>query len=367
MKILINQKDLIKSINIVQKAVTNRSSLPILSGILMQAYNNKLLLTATDLELGIKTHIDCDVIEEGEIVINSKLIGDIIRKFPNNANINIKTTDKNTLEIKCLNSDINILTNSAKEFPTNTFANDGIKFTIKSDTLKRLTKYTSFAVSQDNTKPIFTGCLLEIKNNECTFVGLDIFRMSVKTEILNNNDNISVVIPSKVLNEISRIIEDDTCNIDIIISESHISFIMENTTIISNLLDGKFLDYKSLLKNEFISSFKINVSDLKNSIERVSLLSREDKNNLMIIDIIDDDLKINSTSEFGNAEEHISITDKKGDDLKIGFNSKYIMDVLKVVETEEIYMKFMGNINPCFIYEEDNDNFKYMVLPVRIR
>ncbi|QSX05181.1 DNA polymerase III subunit beta [Sedimentibacter sp. zth1] len=366
MKISISQKDLNKAINIVQKAVTSRTSLPILSGILIEAYNNRLHLTATDLELGINTYVECDIIEEGEIVVHSKLLGDFVRKLPSNSTVNIKTTENNNLEIKCLNSDFSILGNAAKEFPKNTFENEGVNFQITSEVLKKLIKYTSFAVSQDTMKPIFTGCLLEVKNGICTFVGLDTFRMSVKSESINTTEEISTIIPSKVLNEITRILEEDDYEVNVVISESHISFIIENTTIMSSILEGKFVDYKSLLKNDFITTIKLNASEFKNSIERASLLAREDKNNLIILDIKENTMQINSTSEYGNAEEFIILQQKEGNDLKIGFNSKYISEVLKIIDADDVEMKFMGNINPCFITEADNTNFKYMVLPVRI-
>jgi len=324
MKITISQKELNKAINIVQKAVTTRTALPILSGILIEASDNRLNFTATDLELGINTYVECDVIEEGSIVVHSKLLGDFVRKLPSNSLININTTKTNNMELKCLNSDFNILGNSSKEFPYKTFENDGTRFSINSDVLKSLIKYTSFAVSQDNMKPIFTGCLLEVKDGICSFVALDGFRMAVKSENINLDEEIQTVIPSKALNEVIRILEEDVCDVGIILSESHISFNIDNTTIISSLLEGKFVDYKSLLKNDFVTTIKIGTSEFKNSIERASLLGREDK------------------------------------------NSKYIIDVLRVIDSEEVEMKFLGNINPCFINEADNSNFKYMVLPVRI-
>ncbi len=366
MKVNISQKELSRAINIVQKAVTTRTSLPILSGILIEATENKLYFTATDLELGINTYVECEVLEEGSIVVHSRLLGDFVRKLPSSSLVNIKTNENNNMEIKCLNSDFNILGNSSSEFPNNTFENDGTRFNINSDVLKRLIKYTSFAVSQDNMKPIFTGCLLEIKNGECTFVALDGFRMAVKNEDLILDEDVSTVIPSKALNEITRILEEDDCDVEIILSESHISFNIENTTIISSLLEGKFVDYKGLLKNEFVTKIKINTTELKGSIERVSLLAREDKNNLIILDIKENTMQINSTSEFGNAEEFIVLKSMEGINIKIGFNSKYIIDVLRIIDSEEIEMNFLGNINPCFIKEADNDSFKYMVLPVRI-
>lgn len=365
MKIKINQNELYKAINIVQKAVSSRTTLPILSGILIEASNNKLILTATDLDLGIKTYSDCEVIEEGSIVVHARLLGDFVRKLPNNTNVNIEITNNNSIEIKCLNSEFNILGNSSSEYPDNTFDNEGRSFDIKSESLKNLIKYTYFAAAQDNIKPIFTGCLIEIKNNMCSFVALDGFRMAIKKEKIDYSGEISAVVPSKTLLEILRILEENKGNTTITLSDSHISFKIENTTIISNLLEGKFIDYEGILKDNYATVAKIDNFTFKNSIERASLLAREDKNNLIILDINHENMQINSASEYGNAEENIPV-EKQGEDIKIGFNSKYVLDVLKVIDNQFITMNLIGKNNPCFIKEQDNENYIYMILPVRI-
>lgn len=368
MKIRINQNELNKSINIVQKAVSSRTPLPILSGILIEAKDNILTLTATDLELGIKTYSPCEIEEEGSIVVQSKLIGDFVRKLPLNTYVFIETKENNNMEIKCLNSEINILGNSAAEYPDNTFDNEGKSFKIKSETLKKLIKYTYFAAALENIKPIFTGCLIEIKNNLCTIVALDGYRMAVKKEAIDYDGEISIVIPSKTLFEILRVIEENKDETEIIVSESHISFKTENTIIISNLLEGKFIDYEGIIKDNYVSIVKVNREDIKDSIERASLLARDDKNNLIVLDIKGFNMQIYSASEYGNVEENISI-DKEGEDIKIGFNSKYILDYLKVIDSNIISLNLIGKNNPCFIKEENKDkkeNYIYMVLPVRI-
>ncbi|HBV68553.1 MAG TPA: DNA polymerase III subunit beta [Clostridiales bacterium] len=365
MKLKINQNELNKSINIVQKAVSARTPLPILSGILIEAKDNMLILTATDLDLGIKTYSPCDVEEEGAIVVQSKLIGDFVRKLPSNSYVNIGTMENNNIEIKCLNSEINMLGNSASEYPDNTFDNDGDSLFIKGEALKNLIKYTYFAAAQENIKPIFTGCLMEIKNNLCTFVALDGYRMAVKKIPVEYGGNISVVVPSKALLEILRIIEENKEDIEITVSESHISFKIENTTIISNLLEGKFMDYEGIIKDNFVTVVKAEASDIRDSVERASLLAKDDKNNLIILDIKDKSMQINSASEYGNVEENLSV-EKTGEDLKIGFNSKYLLDFLKVIDSEKISINLIGKNNPCFITEEESKDYIYMVLPVRI-
>lgn len=365
MKVKINQNELNKSINIVQKAVSSRTPLPILSGILIEAKDNMLTLTATDLDLGIKTYSPCEIEEEGSIVVQAKLIGDFVRKLPSNSYVFIETMDNNNMEIKCLNSEINILGNSASEYPDNTFDNEGNTFTIKSESLKNLIRYTYFAAAQENIKPIFTGCLIEIKNKLCTFVALDGYRMAVKKEPIDFSSEVSVVVPSKTLLEILRIVEENQENTEITVSESHISFKLDNTIIISNLLDGKFIDYEGIIKDNYVTVVKADTSDIRDSVERASLLAKDDKNNLIILDIKENNMQINSASEYGNVEENVPV-EKEGEDIKIGFNSKYLLDFLKVIDNEKITINLIGKNNPCFINEENNNNYIYMVLPVRI-
>lgn len=366
MKLTISQKELSKAINIVQKAVSTKTPMPILNGILIEAVGNKLYLTATDLELGIKTFVDCDVVEEGSIVVQSRLLGEFVRKLSSNASVIISTDDKFRMEIKCLNSEFNISGESAVEYPTNTFDNNGIAFNINSAVLKRLIKYTSFAVSQDIMKPVFTGCLFEVKNNKCFFVALDGHRMAVKSEELNLNlEEISTIIPSKALNEVTKILDEDDCEIEIILSDSHISFNIDNTTIISSLLEGKFIDYNGLIKDEFFTKIKVNTAEFRDSVERAALLAREDKNNIVLFNIKENTIQINAVSDIGQAEEFIVLKNVEGSDIRIGFNPKYIVEVLRIIDSEEIEINFLGIMNPCFIKESDNDSFKYMVMPVR--
>lgn len=365
MKIRINQNELNKCINIVQKAVSLRTPLPILSGILIEAKNNMLVMTATDLDLGIKTYSTCEIEEEGSIVVQSRLIGDFVRKLPSNSYVNIETMENNNMEIKCLNSEINILGNSAAEYPDNTFDNEGNSFSIKSESLKNLIKYTYFAAAQENIKPIFTGCLIEIKNNLCTFVALDGYRMALKKEKIEFDGEVSVVVPSKTLLEILRILEENKGNTEIVVSDSHISFKIENTIIISNLLDGKFIDYEGIIKDNYVTVVKAETTGIRESVERASLLAKDDKNNLIILDIKENNMQINSASEYGNVEENIPV-EKEGENIKIGFNSKYLLDFLKVIEDEKITLNLIGKNNPCFINEDNKDDYIYMVLPVRI-
>jgi len=365
MKFRVKQNELSKAMNNVQKIVTSRTTMPILTGILIESENNQLHLTATDLEIGIKTTIDCETEEPGAIVVNAKLLGDFVRKLPSKSEILISTDHHNKMELKCMKSDFVILCNSAEEYPDNTFYNEGESIKINSYNLKKLIRYTSFAAAQDNIKPIFTGCLFEIENNLCSLIAIDGYRLAIKKERIEYNTNLNAIVPSKSLQEVYRILEEEHQDIEIVISKTHISFIFDKTIIISNLLEGEFIKYRDIIKEGFITKVKINTFLLRESIERVSLLSKEDKNNLIIMSVEDNNIKIESTSEYGNAEENIEV-EVSGENLKIGFNSKYILDLLRIVEEEELVLNFQGSLNPCIIKLEDKEDYIYLVLPVRI-
>ncbi|MBS4534945.1 DNA polymerase III subunit beta [Clostridium sp. D2Q-14] len=364
MKIRIPQKNLSKHINIVQKGISSKTTLPILDGILIEAYDNYLKLTGTDLELGIETKIKCEIIEEGKIVIPSRIFGDIIKKLPNN-DINLETDLDYNIHIVCDNSEFNILGNSADEYPELPEINDEKSFKIPKDLLKNMIRQTVFATAQDETRPILTGALLEVKNNNATLVALDGYRLALKNSSISYDSDIKVVIPGKTLNEVNRILDDEDNNIKIMFTSSHILFNLGDTIINSRLLEGQFLNYKDIIRNEYKSQVIVKTNDIKESIERASLLAREGKNNLVKFDIKDDKMVITSNSEIGNVHEDVNI-ELEGEDIVIAFNSKYILEGLKVIDSDEVIMNFISNVNPCIMKPKEDENYTYLILPVRL-
>ncbi|MTI68442.1 MAG: DNA polymerase III subunit beta [Firmicutes bacterium] len=364
MKVKIPQNKLSKCINIVQKGVSPKSTLPILSGLLLEAKNNKLKLTGTDLQLGITTNIDCEVEIEGSIVIESKIFGDIIKKLPNKE-IELEIDDSNNVHISCGSSDFNIIGQPAVEYPQLPKIDDETSIEIPKDLLKTMIRQTAFATAQDETRPILTGALLEITDNNAALVALDGYRLALKNVKVNSSTDIKVVIPGKTLTEVSKILEEDDSNVSIMFTSSHVLFDLGDTIVISRLLEGQFLNYKDIIRNEYKSKVKINTNEIKQSIERASLLAREGRNNLVKFDVNDDKLTITSNSEIGNVHEEIPIT-LEGNDVKIAFNSKYMLDGLKVIDSEEITLSFISNVNPCIINPTEDENYTYLVLPVRL-
>ncbi|KNF07299.1 DNA polymerase III subunit beta [Gottschalkia purinilytica] len=364
MKFTIDQNELSKCVNIVQKGISSKTTLPILNGILIYAKNDKLTLTGTDLEIGIETSIDCNIEEEGSIVITSRIFGDIIRKLPN-LPINIEVDEKNNVHITCGLSKFNIVGQPSLEYPQLPQIDNKNSFEVPKDLLKNMIRQTIFATAQDETRPILTGALLEINNENAALVALDGYRLALKNASVNYKEEIKVVIPSKTLNEVNKILDDDDSDIEISCTDNHIIFNLGNTVITSRLLEGQFLNYKDIIRNEYKSRVKVKTKSIQESIERASLLAREGKNNLVKFDVSDDKLVITSNSEIGDVYEEIPI-ELEGNVIQIAFNSKYILDGIRVIDSEEIILNLVSNVNPCIIKPVEDESYTYLILPVRL-
>ncbi|KMT21740.1 DNA polymerase III subunit beta [Clostridium cylindrosporum] len=353
-----------EGINIASRAASNKTTYPILEGILIRAIDGKVILTATDLDFGIETNIDAQVTEPGTIVINSKLFQDLIRKLPNE-DITLRVSDRN-VNISCKNSEFNIVGTSPEDFPSLPLINENTMYELSEDILKNMIKQTIFAVAQDETRPIFTGILFEVKESMLSFVALDGYRLSIKKERLDGASDINAVIPGKALSEISKILDIKGEKVKITFTPNHILFNLEGTKVISRLLEGDFINYRQIIPDEY--SLKVNVDrgELLHSIERASLLSREGKTNLIRFDIKDNSIIITSNSQLGNVCEKVDV-ETQGDDIKIAFNAKYFLDALRIIEADNIILELSTSVSPCIVKKCDNEDedFIYLVLPVR--
>ncbi len=356
----------LEGITIVQKAITGKSTNPILEGIFISANDSELTLIGSDTDVSIQTKVEANVIENGEIVIDAKIFAEIIRKLPN-AIIKIETMENKILHITCEQSMFDLVYMNTDEFPQLPKINEDLKISVNQSILKNMIKGTSFAIAQDETRPILQGILFEVKNKTLNLVALDGYRLAIRSEFLDTDLDIEVVIPGKTLNEVSKILEDTDEIVYVTFTNNHILFNLEKTKIISRLLEGKFINYTSLLPQEHKLLVKVDRSKLQNSIERASLMGKDENGNtnLVKLNFTQDNLIISSNSQLGKVREEIAIK-LQGEEIKIAFNSRYLIDVLKNIESEEVIMKMTSGITPCVIEEDNNDNAKYLVLPVRL-
>lgn len=367
MKFKCNQTVLTKALNIVSKAVTSRTTIPILKGILLEVSGDgKLKMSASDLDITIEETIDVEDCAAGSIVVQSKLFGDIIRKLPN-AMVSVEIDGGNVI-IKCMNSEFSIIGLSPDEFPSIKDIDENQEYiTFNKSILKEMIRKTSFAASVDESKGVITGILIELLHDEINMVAIDGYRMAITREAMINLNEKNVIISSKIMNEISKILSDagdEEENVNLLLNDKKAIFVIGNVKVVLRLLDGEFIKYKDVLQNNKIK-VRVSRNDLMESIERASLLSKEGKNNLIKLSIKDTIITITSKSEEGNVREEVIIT-KDGEDLDIGFNAKYVLDVLKSIDDEEILMLFNTGITPCLVEPIEGNSFEYLILPVRI-
>ena len=280
--------------------------MPILEGIYINTNKSTLTLIGSDMDVSIQTSVDATIIEEGSIVIDAKIFGEIIRKLPNST-IKIETIENQLIKITCEKSVFDVVYMNTNEFPELPEINENLTISVNQNILKNMIKGTSFAIAQDETRPILQGILFEVKNKNLNLVALDGYRLAIRNEFLDTDINMEVVIPGKTLNEVSKILEDVDDIVNITFTNNHILFNLEKTKIISRLLEGKFINYNSLLPQEHKLLVNINRQELQNAIERASLMAKDGNTNLIKLDLQQDNLIITSNSQLGKVREEISI------------------------------------------------------------
>lgn len=368
MKFTCNQQILAKALNTVSKAVSTRTTLPILKGILIEAAEDGTInLTASDLEISIKKKISASVESDGSIVVASKLFGDIVRKLPNEE-ISIEETEENNVLIKTNSSEFTVVGLATDEFPKIGEKEEGSEeLVFNCEIFKDMVRKTSFAASIDETKGILVGILTEIDKEKVSMVALDSYRLALSSEKMQSSEERRFIIAAKIMNEISKIVSDenDIEDMKICLGEKRAVFTVGDSEIVLRLMEGDFIKYRDIIPADNSTRVVVGKELLQESIERASLLAKEGKNNLIKLTIKNNLLTITSRSEEGNVKEEI-VMEKTGEDMEIGFNSKFVIDVLKAIDDEEISMNFKTGTSPCVVRPSDGNAYEYLILPVRI-
>ncbi|WAW14919.1 DNA polymerase III subunit beta [Peptostreptococcus equinus] len=365
MNILCNQKKLANAISIAQKAINNRSNVEMFKGLLFSAKGNILTITGYDNEISIKTNIEAQVNTEGDFVVNSRLIGDIIRKLPDTF-ISIETDDDYNVFVNCANSRFKIKGIASEDFPRQSEISMENMISFDQTEMRNMIRQTVFATANEPINPTLAGELFEIRNNDINMVAVDGYRLAVrKSNIDNKQDSeINVIIPGTTLHHLTSLLTDEG-EFYIGVDDKNIIFKLANTQIVARLIEGNFTKYENLLPKEYITKIKIDTRELQNSIERAALLFSGDRNNLIKISVTDKMMVITSNTENGNAYEEIEI-EFEGENIEIAFNSRYLLEGIKNIDSERIYMEFGGSVNPCIIKPVDGVEYIYLLLPVRV-
>ena len=370
MKIVCYKDKLIKALNSVVKGVASKTTMPILEGILIQTNDNKIKLTTYDLEIGIEYIMECEVQEQGSTVVNAIMFSEIIRKLPD-TEIYISLNNNNLLEIECEGSLYKLATMNPDEFPELPKIEVENSIEIEQNMLKNMIRRTIFAVSTEETRPIFTGCLFEIENNKLNVVAVDGFRLALRSIYLNKQTNdFSAVIPGKTLNEVNKIISDSFEPVKIGVAKNQALFEMDNCKVVTRILDGEFLNYKNVIPDTWETRMRVERNSLLNSFERISLISsstvEKEKKYPVKVTVDIGKVTISCTNQTGDAKEELFVS-TEGKNLEAGFNPKYFLDSLKAIDDEEVYVEFGSNISPCLIKSIDNNDYTYMILPIRLK
>lgn len=363
MKIICDKSNLLDSINISLRAIPAKSTMAILECLVIEAGNGVIQFISNDLEIGIKTIVKGNIIEEGSVAVNAKVFFEIVRKLPYDE-VSISIDDKNTMNIICGKAKFHIPVKGTEEFPN---LPDIVKdecVIISQFTLKEIIRQTVFSISDNESTKIMTGELFEIKGSQLQVASLDGHRISIRRVNLKQEYNdISVIIPGKTLIEISKILNGDLEDeINVYFTEKHVLFEFEDTIVLSRLIEGEYYKIDKMLSSDYETKITVNKKDLYDCIDRTTLMIRESEKKPVIINVKDTSMELAINTGIGSMAEEIEIT-KEGKDILIGFNPKFLIDALRVIDEDEITMYMINPKAPCFIRNLD-ETYVYLILPV---
>ena len=363
MKLVCSKSNLLNGVQIVSKAVSNKTTMSILECIMVDASKGIITLTANDMDLGIETIIDGDIIEKGVIALDAKIFLEIVRKLPD-SDITIETDSSYKTTITCEKAKFTIIGKSGEDFSYLPIVEKEDSIVISQFTLKEVVRQTIFSISDNDNNKLMTGELFEINGNELKVVSLDGHRISIrKIELKEEYAPKKVVVPGKTLNEVSKILPGGADSfVTISFTSKHIVFEFENTTVVSRLIEGEYFKIDQMLSSDYETKVKINKKEFLNCIDRATLLVKEGDKKPIIINITDGSMELKINSILGSMNEEIDI-EKQGKDLMIGFDPKFLIDALRVIDDEDVDLYMVNPKAPCFI-KNPEESYIYLILPV---
>lgn len=366
MNIVCDKALLSSAIDGVSKAVTLRSSIPALEGILLKAEGFQLTLTGYDLEMGITTTIEANVRQAGEIVLSAKLLGDMVRRLPS-GEVSIYTNESGNTTIKGGVAEFDILAMSASDYPDLPTPGADHTLTIKAGMLRGMIEKTLYAVSQDDKKPAHTGELFAIEEDKLTVVALDGYRLAIVERPVQAEKHIRIIIPAKTLTEVNKLLGDDEDDVRISANRRFVVFNSGNYTILSRLIEGEFLNYANVIPNGCKTRVVLETRDFIDTIERASLIITERlKNPLRILFDASGKVTVRCQTNLGKVVDEFA-AQVEGDPVEIGFNNRYLLDALRNARCEKVVLELSGPLSPVKILPEEGSDFIYLVLPVRFK
>jgi DNA polymerase-3 subunit beta len=363
MKLLFKKSDLLNAINIVLKAVPSKTTMSILECILVDATSGEIHLVANDMELGIETIVNGTVSEVGRIAIDAKLFSEIIRKLPD-SDVAIESDENYNVTIRCEKALFNISGKNGEEFSYLPEIEKEKYISISQFTLKEIIRQTIFSIAPNDSNKMMNGELFQVSGNQLKVTSLDGHRISIrKVEMKEEYEDTKVVVPGKTLNEISKILSGDKDKeVMIFFSRNHILFEFDQTMVVSRLIEGEYFKIDQMLSSDYETKIILNKKDFLDCIERSILLVRESDKKPIIINVADMSMELSMNSAIGSMKEDIMIN-KTGQDIMIGFNPRFLLDALRVIDDEEVTLYMINSKAPCFI-RDDAGSYIYLILPV---
>lgn len=366
MKIKCNTEELSTACQNVQRAASTKTAIPAIEGILMRAENGKLILTGYDLEMGITTSISASVEEEGELVLNAHMFSETLRKLPDTV-VSIFSDSRQIASIICGEFESTLIGISAEEYPELPSVSGGYPITVSQEILKDMIRKTIFSAAIKDSKIVHTGIKFEVEENHLRLIAVDGVRLAIRNEAINySGDSLSFVVPAKTLSEVVKLMNNDDGEVSLSVGKRHIIFNVDGYEIISRLLDGEFLNYKAAIPSTTKTVINVNTRSLIDSIDRTSLIIT-DKIKSPVKCVFEDNLiKMSSITSLGTANDKLP-AHIEGDSCTIGFNNKYMLDALRVCDTDEIRVMLNGAVSPILIVPPEGDEFIFLILPVRLK
>ncbi len=365
MKFNCNKQTLNDAVLNVTRAVSSKSTMPALEGILIKAAGSRLVLTGYDLEIGITTAIDANIYTEGTIVLNARLFSDIIRRMPENQ-ITIETDEKLNVYINSGKSDYRIIGIPDSEYPELPSVTGSETITIAGEILQSMIRQTIYAISDKDIKPAHKGSLFEIENGFVKIISVDGYRLAIRKEKITYDGEKSFIVPGKSLSEVEKLIREDTKTVSMTVGDRHIIFRIGSYSIISRLIEAEFMNYKAALPSNHSTTLKVNTRKFISAIDRMSLLLNERMKSPIRCRIDNGMIKTSCNTTLGQAYDEFE-AEITGEDLEIGFDNKYMLDALRNTETDEVEIHINGPLSPIVLLPSEGDSFIFLVLPVRLR
>ena len=365
MKFTVNKSDITEAVSNIQRAVSTKTSIPALEGILLSATETGLELCAYDLELGITTVIPAFVMEPGKAVLSAKLFSDIVRRTPAET-VTVSVDEKNMATLESGYSRFSIIGIPAEEFPELPKLSDSTQISLPGALLKSMIRQTLFAIAESDAKPIHQGSLFSLENGILDEVSVDGYRLAVRREPVDFSEDLSFVVPGKTLSELLKLIKDSEEPVEISAGRRHILFKIDNYTVISSLLKGEFLNYKAAIPPESQTEVVLKTREAIDSVERVSLLITDRLKSPIRCLFDNNEVKLNCTTSMGRASDQLDV-EMTGQSVEIGFNNRYLLEALRNTECDEVKVQLGGPLSPMKVVPKEGDSFLFLVLPVRLK